>query len=161
MGQTWLASVLGLLLGWSTLLSGQDPHLSPDAPRDQPVSASNAEQLRRIDAAIAPYVAQARASYPPARARYLAGLPPQESFFVSAKLHDEMGRQEMVFVAVDSIARDSIYGRIWNQVNVIRRYRAGDQYAVREAELLDWLISKPDGSEEGNVVGKFLDTYQP
>jgi hypothetical protein len=32
---------------------------------------------------------------------------------------------------------------------------------VSEAELLDWLITKPDGSEEGNVVGKFLDTYRP
>jgi len=161
MGQRWLPCVAGLLLSWSTGLAGQDPLLSPDAPRDQPVSASNAEQMRRIDAAIAPYVAQARATYPPAKARYLAELPPQESFFVSAKLHDEMGRQEMIFLAVDSIARDSIYGRIWNQVYVIRGYRAGDPYAVPEGELLDWLISKPDGSEEGNVVGKFLDTYQP
>jgi hypothetical protein len=38
---------------------------------------------------------------------------------------------------------------------------AGDRYATAEAELLDWLIAKPDGAEEGNVVGKFLDTYQP
>jgi hypothetical protein len=26
-----------------------------------------------------------------------------------------------------------------------------------EPVLIDWLITKPDGSEEGNVVGKFLD----
>jgi hypothetical protein len=37
----------------------------------------------------------------------------------------------------------------------------GDRYATAETELLDWLITKPDGTEEGNVVGKFLDTYQP
>jgi hypothetical protein len=161
MGRTWISCLAGLALSWVTPLAGQDPHLSPDAPRDQPVSARNAEQLRRLDAAIAPFVAQARATYPHAKARYLAGLPPQESFFVSVKLQDELDRQEMVFLAVDSIARDSIYGRIWNQVNVVRSYRAGDPYAVREAELLDWLITKPDGSEEGNVVGKFLDSYQP
>jgi hypothetical protein len=116
------------------------------------VSASDPEQLRRIQAAIAPYVAQPRATYPQAKARYLAKLPPQESFFVSAKLHDELGRQKMVFLAVDSLARDSIYGRIWNQVNVIRQYRAGDPYAVREAELLDRLISKPDGSTDTQVA---------
>ena len=28
-------------------------------------------------------------------------------------------------------------------------------------EVLDWTISKPDGTEEGNFVGKFLDTYRP
>jgi hypothetical protein len=44
---------------------------------------------------------------------------------------------------------------------VVRGYRLRDQHAVAEAELLDWLITKPDGSEEGNVVGKFVDTYRP
>ena len=27
-----------------------------------------------------------------------------------------------------------------------------------EKDILDWLIAKPDGSEEGNFIGKFLDT---
>ncbi len=39
--------------------------------------------------------------------------------------------------------------------------RRQQEYSFNEDELLDWLISKPDGSEEGNVVGKFLDTYGP
>lgn len=28
----------------------------------------------------------------------------------------------------------------------------------KEKDIIDWLISKPDRSEEGNFVGKFLDT---
>ena len=32
---------------------------------------------------------------------------------------------------------------------------------LAESDLLDWVIRKPYGSEEGNVVGKFLDTYNP
>jgi len=40
-------------------------------------------------------------------------------------------------------------------------YKHGDTYSFPEADLLDWTISKPDGTEEGNFVGKFLDTYQP
>jgi hypothetical protein len=67
----------------------------------------------------------------------------------------------MAFLAADSLARDSIFGRIWSQITVVRGYRLRDRHGVAEAELLDWLITKPDGSEEGNVVGKFLDTYQP
>ena len=106
-------------------------------------------------------VAQARATFPQAKARYLAGLPPQQSFFVTVQLWDELQHNEMVFLAVDSLARDSIFGRIWNQIHVVRGYQLRQPHVVAETALLDWLITKPDGSEEGNVVGKFLDTYRP
>jgi hypothetical protein len=87
--------------------------------------------------------------------------PPRQSFFVTVELRDTAGRSEMVFLAVDSLARDSVFGRIWNQIHVVRGYRLRDRHAAPEAEVLDWLITRPDGSEEGNFVGKFLDTYQP
>ena len=146
---------------WATPLVSQEPHVSTQAPPDKPVSVTSDEQKRRLDAAVAPYVAQARATYPQAKQRYLAGLPPRHSFFVTVELRDAAGHSEMAFLAVDSLARDSIFGRIWNQINVVRGFRLRDRHAVSEAELLDWLITKPDGSEEGNVVGKFLDTYRP
>ena len=155
-----LCAVTSLLMR-ATFLVGQEPHVSTQAPSDQPVSVTSDEQRRRLDAAIAPYIAQARATYPQAKERYLSGLPPQQSFFVTVELRDAAGHSEMAFLAVDSLARDSIFGRIWNQIQVVRGYRLRDRHAVAEAELLDWLITKPDGSEEGNVVGKFVDTYRP
>lgn len=161
MRRAWASYVAVFLLIRAPSLVGQEPHVSTNAPPDNPVSASTNEQLRRMEAAVAPYVAQARATYPRAKARYLVGLPHRESFFVTVKLQDTLGHSEMVFLAVDSLARDSIFGRIWNQINVVRGYRLRDRVGVRETELLDWLITKPDGSEEGNVVGKFLDTYRP
>ena len=148
------------LLG-STAVAAQDPHVSKDAPRDKPVPVETAEDKRRFDAAIAPYVAEARATYPRAKRRYLAGLPPRHGFFVTVELRDNDGHSEVVFLAVDSLTRDSAYGRVWNQINTVHGYRLRDRYATAETDLLDWLITKPDGTEEGNVVGKFLDTYQP
>jgi hypothetical protein len=44
---------------------------------------------------------------------------------------------------------------------VVKGYRLRNRHAVPERDLLDWLITRPDGTEEGNVVGKFLDTYRP
>jgi len=41
----------------------------------------------------------------------------------------------------------------------VNGYRRGDAHEYPEEELIDWLISRPDGSEEGNVVGKFLDDW--
>jgi len=159
----WLrrSSALVFFLIRGPSLVGQEPHVSTNAPPDKPVSATTDQQRRRLEAAMAPYVAEARATYPRAKVRYLAGLPPKQSFFVTVELKDTAGHREMVFLAVDSLARDSIFGRIWNQIHVVRGYQMRDPHALHEAELLDWLITKPDGSEEGNVVGKFLDTYRP
>jgi hypothetical protein len=155
-----MAGVLVLLAGGGHLIA-QEPHIAPGAPPDKPVGAATTERQKQIESAMAPYIAQARATYPDARGRFLAGLPPRHSFFVTVPLTDVTGRRETVFLAVDSLARDSVFGRIWNQIHVVQGYRLRDPYVTAEMDLLDWLITRPDGTEEGNFVGKFLDTYRP
>jgi hypothetical protein len=137
------------------------PQLAPNAPRDRPVETAQRCVWNAMERAMRPYIQQARASWPQARQRYLAGLPPRHSFFVTTLLIDEADRREQVFVAVESIRDGRIIGKIWNRVDIVRGYRLGDRYSFAEAELRDWLITKPDGSEEGNFVGKFLETYSP
>jgi hypothetical protein len=68
---------------------------------------------------------------------------------------------EQLFVAVDRIADNVIDGRIASDITLISGYKSNDPIRVPEPEIVDWLITKPDGSEEGNIVGKFLDTYKP
>ena len=108
-----------------------------------------------------PYVQQARDSYPAAKQRFLGGLPPRETFFVTVRLSDSLEHHEQVFVAVDSIVGDRIAGRLWSQIDLVRGFRLRQPYVTTEREIVDWLIAKPDGTEEGNIVGKFLDTYRP
>ena len=100
-----------------------------------------------------PRVAQARATYPGAKARFLAGLPKGQIFFVTARLRDADGHVEQVFVRVAQIQNGLIQGRIASKVDLVKGYRSGDLYSFPETQLLDWLIAHPDGSEEGNVVG--------
>jgi hypothetical protein len=90
-------------------------------------------------------------------ASFLAGLPPDHSFFVTVELRDGSGSMEHVFVAVDRIQYGLVYGRIWNKVHVVKGYSFRQAYTSPEAELLDWTITKPDGTEEGNFVGKYID----
>jgi hypothetical protein len=137
-----------------------EPELAPNAPPDQPVEATRECIWRAIDRDMQPYIAQARATWPQARKRYLAGLPPRHSFFVTALLVDDTGRREQVFIAVERIRDGQITGRIWNRVEVVRGYQHGQRYTFPESELRDWMIAKPDGTEEGNFVGKFLDGYE-
>ena len=141
-------------------LVGQDPYVAPNAPHDQ-VAAFTREGLSRLDSLLQPLIREARASYPEAKRRFEAGLPPKHGFFVTVSLADARGMREVVFIGVDSIVGDSIYGRVWNQIHQVQGYRLYQPYAMDEADILDWLISKPDGTEEGNLLGKFMDTYRP
>jgi hypothetical protein len=133
--------------------------LAPNAPKDQPVSAMGAK-VDEIKAAMAPHIEEARRTYPDAKRRYLAGLPQGHVFFVVATLRDPDGAEEQVFVGVSGIQDGKVSGRISSDILGLRSYKRGDAYVVPEAELIDWVISRPDGSEEGNFVGKFLDDWQ-
>jgi hypothetical protein len=137
----------------------QEPQLSPNAPQDRPIT-TDASQLAAFEAAIAPHVAEAKRTYPAAKRKFLAGLPTGQSFFVTTRLRDGTGAFEQVFIAVRSIEDGTIHGKVWSEINTVRGYRFGDEYRFSETEMLDWLITHPDGSEEGNFVGKFLDSYR-
>jgi hypothetical protein len=155
-------SLLALLLAAVPVYGQERPvHVAPSAPLDRPVEAAMPCQWYATERAMEPYVAKARASYPAAKARFQAGLPAQHSFFVTTRLRDARGRIEQVFVAVDTIVGREIRGRIWSQIHIVDGYRMRQRYAFSEADLIDWMVARPDGTEEGNVVGVFLDTYQP
>jgi len=137
-----------------------NPALSPKAPQDQPVDAKGKAAVEEYRAAIASYVEKGRKTYPDAKQRYLAGLPAGHNFFVVTNLRDGSGTSEQVFIAVAAIKDDCITGRIATDIIGVKGFKNGDPYSLPESELIDWVITHPDGSEEGNVVGKFLDEWQ-
>lgn len=129
-------------------------------PQDKPI-ASSAEQLKKFEDAIAPYVKQARETLPEAKKRYVVGLPKNQIFYVTIKLFGDSAKYEQVFVRVTSWKGETIQGTLDSELELIHNYSKGDQLTCHDSEVLDWTISKPDGTEEGNFVGKFLDTYRP
>jgi hypothetical protein len=122
-----------------------------------PATADDTDQ-QAYEKAIAPYVAQAKETWPDAKRRFQEGLPPSHLFFVTTRLYDSQGRAESVSVRVQWIKGGMISGRIATQLQLVRTYKPGDPYSFREENLLDCRLVKPDGTEEGNVVGKFLET---
>jgi hypothetical protein len=136
------------------------PQLAPNAPSDRVLGLTKT-QSEKFERAIQPLIAQARLSYPDAKRRYLAGLPPNHIFAVTTTLHDMDGNREHVFVRVHAIADGRIYGKIVSHIELVKGFRENDAYDFPESEIDDWTISMPDGTEEGNLVGKFEDTYHP
>jgi hypothetical protein len=149
----------GVLLLMAGAASGQTPHLASNAPPDKPAHMAD-QQLAAFELAIQPYIAQAKSTYPEAKQRFQAGLPSGQSFFITTRIFETPAKYEQVFVAVQRIEDHIVHGRIWSDIELIHGYHRGDAFAFPESEMIDWLITQPDGSEEGNYVGKFLDTYQ-
>jgi hypothetical protein len=64
-------------------------------------------------------------------------------------------------VRVTSWKDDVIEGVEASDLELLKHHEKGEKLKCKESDVLDWTISKPDGTEEGNFVGKFLDTYKP
>lgn len=129
------------------------------APRDQVTHTEGAATIK-MENAIQALVKSARAKLPEVKTRYLKGLPKDQLLYVTTKLYSDAARFEQVFVKVNSWKGDSISGTLESAVK-LPNHKQGEPLNIKEADVLDWTITKPDGSEEGNVVGKFLDTWKP
>ena len=135
-------------------------HMADNAPADQPWMATTDTAAARLFALLEPCRRVALAAWPEAKRRFAAGLPPQHTMFVTARLRDRAGRAEQVFVAVDAIDGGRVAGRLWSDVGAVEGYRRGQPLSLAEAEVVDWMVARPDGTEEGNWMGRFIDAYQ-
>jgi hypothetical protein len=137
------------------LACGAKKNIPSNRPADKTVSLD--KTLRSL---LEPCRIRALATYPEAKERYLAGLPKGYEFSVVVKLKDSEGRKEQVFLSVTRIYDGKIEAKIDNQIEFISGYKLGQAVTVQESEIVDWVIVRPDGSEEGNLAGKFIDAYQ-
>jgi hypothetical protein len=157
-----LATVAALLcLSHGSLLACEPRRQGEERPpEDRPVSVSDQDSLREFEEALRPCIARARETYPAARERFSEGLPPGHTFYVVARVSDAKGRFEQVFVRVDALEGRVAEGVIASEIQLVEGFAHGDRISVGEDDVLDWLISRPDGGEEGNLLGKYLDRLQ-
>jgi uncharacterized protein YegJ (DUF2314 family) len=146
-----------LSLTWLGVVVASAAGAAP-APPDRPYQITR-EGKAKWQEQLAPLIQKARATYPEARDRYLRGLPRGQRFFVKYELPDEArGVTEQVFIRVDRVANGIITGRIASDLDLVRNHRQGDTVTFPEGDIVDWMIARPDGSEEGNLIGKYIDT---
>ena len=143
-----------LVLFGSVGYAQQEPHLAENAPVDCAFETTATDLFGVIE----DKSPEAMKSWPEAKARFLRGLPDKHSLFVTFILVDQEQRAEYVFLAVDAISDEGVSGRLWTDLFVVQGFEHGDRFLVDEEAISDWLISKPDGTEDGNLIGKYLDT---
>jgi len=108
--------ILLALLAFSALAS--ELQLSPNAPKDKPAIYTQ-DDIGSLNAAVEPHIAQARSTYPAAKAKFLGGLPLGQLFFVTTRLHDNAGAVEQIFIQVSSIRDGQITGRIASKIRTV------------------------------------------
>ena len=154
-------SILGILIACTSHRPvSSEVHLAANAPSDQPIALSDITSAEKLYAAMAPCSRKAMSAFGAVRERYRRGLPPKQSLFVVTRLEDTEHHRETVFVVADSMKKSRVFGRIWSPIQLVRGYRLGQPISLEERDLIDWMISRPDGSEEGNLLGKFVDKMQ-
>lgn len=113
-------------------------------------------QLKQLDEKLKPHVDRARATFPAIRDRFLAGLPKGEALYVTARLYDERTWSELAPIRVISIRNGIIEGQVWSTPKLMDNYRFRDYYGFPEFQLIDWSLSRLDGTEEGNFVASAI-----
>ena len=150
-----VSTLFALLIGWP-VFAQEDPHIADNAPVDCAFETT-ANDLFGVIEEKSP---EAMKSWPDAKARFQHGLPDKHSLFITFVPVDQEQRAEYVFLAVDDISDEGVSGRLWTEVFNVQGFKFGDRFLVDEEAISDWLITKPDGSEDGNLIGKYLDTLQ-
>jgi len=119
-----------------------------------------ANEFAVFEEALWPYVRKAQASLPRIKQGYQRGLAEGETLYVVVRL-PEPGGFEQAYVEVQDWQGAELLGVIASRLRPGSPYRIGDLISFKESAVLDWVITKPDGYEEGNFVGRFLEKYRP
>ena len=127
---------------------------------DKAYGVEVSEKQKILDQMIAPYVEQARKTLPNVKKRFLAGLKEGEKFYLVIRIYDKDGKFEQVFVRITDWKDTVITGNIRNELYVVKEYQNGQLITFKEKDVMDWFIREPGGGEEGNFVGKYLDSVQ-
>lgn len=139
----------------ATPMKMNQKNVASPVPQDKGLYLKNG-QVNRIYRSMRPHIRQARATYPAAKKRWAKGLPEGHYFFVVTRLRDHEGTEEQVFISVASISNGTIKGYIYNKPKNVTGYQFKQPYSFPENHIIDWIISKPSGEQEGNFVGKYL-----
>jgi hypothetical protein len=134
--------------------------LAPQAAPPQQPEPIEFNNPAVLDSIIQPYVQMARRTYPEAKARFLKGLPSSQKFLITIRAYDQQGNFEQIFVEVHRIENGQVKGMVSTSSGNLPGLAPGDRVACPEEEVLDWCILQPDGTQEGNLVGKFLDVVR-
>ena len=99
----------------------------------------------------------AKLRFPELKKQLSDGLAPGYSIMVKAPFETDDGDNEWMWVEVTKWNETEMEGILQNDPLKIKNLKAGALIRFDESDVFDYLLSKPDGSFEGNETGKILE----
>jgi len=143
--------VCSLLLAFSTLTTA----IAANDKSDKGIYAKDVK-MKSLNNSMQAAIKKARRTYPKAKEKFLNGLASGQYFFVVTRLQDKNGAVEQVFISVSEIKNGKIHGYIYNKIQNVSGYEFRQRHTFPESKIIDWLITKPNGGQIGNYIGKSL-----
>jgi uncharacterized protein YegJ (DUF2314 family) len=97
------------------------------------------------------------------KSRFQAGLRAGETLFVKHGFPPvaDAGEREYMWVVVNRWAKGRVEGHLANDPYLRRDLHAGSPVEIRDDEIFDWLLSRPDGDYEGGYTLNVLLKQSP
>lgn len=99
---------------------------------------------------------RAMSELPRARQRFAAGLQPGEMLIVKHGFPTGGEMHEYMWLSVNSWRDDRLTCQLMNSPEIRRDLRAGQMVELREADLFDWAVMRPDGEIEGGYTNRVV-----
>jgi hypothetical protein len=157
-----MVTVRLLLVGLTSLLldaaAAQAQSPAPVVLTAAPDSEAGRRVLAAADAELADPMAEARRTLPKARKRFQAGMPANEECLLTVRVVEG----DTVFRPVAARVIGWRDGKVQALLPVTASAGKEEKVPVSfpESAVVDWTILRTDGREEGNYVGRYLDTAQ-
>lgn len=100
---------------------------------------------------------KAKERMPELREMFNEGLGAGYAILVKAPFKTDNGGNEWMWVEVTKWANDSMTGILQNDPFEIKGLKSGAVVNIKESELFDYMLYKPDGTYEGNETGKLIE----
>ncbi len=100
----------------------------------------------------------ARGRLPELKQSFNEGLEPGYTILVKVPFETEDGSNEWMWVEVIKWTDNEMEGILQNDPYEVSYVKAGALVKINEPDIFDYILSKPDGSYEGNVTGEVLES---
>lgn len=87
------------------------------------------------------------------------GLEANYSLLLKAPFKTDDGGNEWMWIEVVTWNEDTIEGILQNEPYYIKNLKSGTKVKVKQADIFDYILQKPDGSYEGNETGRLIQKY--
>jgi hypothetical protein len=130
----------------------------PDHPiEDHPVRLEG-DALDEGERAMVALIRESQAELPHIRKRFEAGLREGEFLYLTVRLFHPDQSFEQAFVRVTEWTDQDVTGVMASELIGFTEPKRGDVLKFLESTAIDWTVTGPGGTEEGNRLGHYLES---